>query len=129
MADCEHGDLWWRLAGPNEEGWTCHDCGAELGFRPDLDRSHTELKVHGLVFAFHESELIYISNGTMGEVIAENVAVRCREKNIYDQLSILRLILDDPNMQPESPFWQNRAERWLLGGEPVHEEQEALPFQ
>lgn len=125
---CEHDDLWWKLAGPNEEGWACHDCDVELGFRPDLDRSHTELKVSGLVFEFHHSQLIYISNGTMGEIIAENVAGRCREENRYDQFSILVFILEDPNLDSahRGTFWQNRAERWLLGGEPIRDGQEAL---
>jgi hypothetical protein len=133
MADCEHEDLTWRAATPkrealNEAGWECLDCDADLGFRPDLDRSHTEIKTHCILMDFHESKLIYVSNGTMGEVIASNVAWRCRIENRYDQKSILRFILDDANMNPGSTFWQNRAERWLLGGEPIRDEQAAIPF-
>ena len=133
MADCEHDELTWRAATPrrealNEEAWECIDCGTVLGFRPDLDRSHTEIKAHCILLDFHESKLIYVSNGTMGQIIADNVAARCRAENRYDQDSILRFILADPNMNPASTFWQNRAERWLLGGEPIREGQEALPF-
>ncbi len=131
--DCEHEDLNWRAAEDkrmalNEEGWECLDCDEVFGFRPDLDRSHIEIKVYCILMGFHESNLIYISNGTMGEIITSNVAARCRDERKYDQKNILRFILDDPNMQPDSVFWQNRAERWLLGGEPIRPEQEAIPF-
>jgi hypothetical protein len=126
--DCGHTDIIWRLDSCTEEGWGCLYCDVKLGFRPDLDRSHTELKVNGILFDFHEAKLIYVSNGTMGEIISENVAVRCRTENRYDQKSILRFIMDDPNMMPKSTFWQNRAERWSLGGETIREEQEGLPF-
>jgi hypothetical protein len=115
------------LTGPNEDGWRCNNCDEVLGFRPDLDRSHAGLKVSGILFEFHMANLIYISNGTMGEVITENVVHRCREANTYDQQSILRLILEDPNLsETHAAFWQNRAERWLLGGEPIRDEQESL---
>lgn len=125
--DCEHDDLVWWLDSCTEAGWGCHDCDAKLGFRPDLDRSHIELKCHGIVFEFHLAKLIYISNGTMGEIVAENVAARCRSENIYDQQSILKFILEDPNIERgHAAFWQNRAERTLLGGEPIREGQEAL---
>lgn len=128
MTDCDHSQgLFWFLC-VNEEGWKCVDCDTALGFRPDLDRQLTFLKVRNILSDFHESKLIYISNGTMGDVIAENVAARCAEENQYDQDYILRFILADPNMQPESTFWQTRAERWLLGAEPIRPEQDALPF-
>lgn len=126
-------DIYWYTTddkgGPicSEDGWKCLTHGW-LGFRPDLDRARIELKVHCVLMDFHESKLIYISNGTMGEVISENVAQRCRTENRYDQDNILRFILDDPNMQPDSTFWQTRAERWLIGAEPIRDEQEALPF-
>ena len=124
----EH-DYWWQLVGPNEEGWACHDCDEKLGFRPDLDRSYTELKASGILFEFHEAKLIYVSNGTMGMVIAENVAQRCHAENTYDQQSILRFILEDPNLsETHAEFWRNRATRYLMGGEPIRPEQDALAF-
>jgi hypothetical protein len=128
MTDCTHvGDTFY-YACVNEDGWKCVGCDTTFGFRPDLDRELTVIKVHGLLMDFHESKLIYISNGTMGEIIAENVAARCFAENFYDQEHVLRFILEDPNMRPDSTFWQTRAERWLLGAEPIRQEQEALPF-
>ncbi len=131
---CEHRDVTWYAADAerralNEAAWTCLDCEADLGFRPDLDRSHTEIKARCILADCHESRLIYVSNGTMGDGIAFNVARRCIEVNRYDQWSILAFILADPNLDDHGAFWQNRAERWLLGGdEPIRSEQEALAF-
>lgn len=131
--DCEHEDLNWRATEDkrmalNEEGWQCLDCSDVFGFRPDLDRENTYEKVRCILMDFHESNLIYISNGTEGDIIAANVAQRCAAANVYDQWSILRYILEDPNLLSHRQFWQNRAERWLLGGEPIRPEQEAIPF-
>jgi hypothetical protein len=129
MADCQHKSVSWIPGGGlNEDAWRCDDCPEVLGFRPDLDRRATFTKVRGILLDFHESNLIYISNGTMGDIIAENVVSRCCDTNRYDQWSILAFILEDPNMASHAPFWQNRAERWLLGGEPIRDEQDALPF-
>ena len=113
----------------NEEAWQCLGCGAQLGFRPDLDREHTYMKVRCILTDFHESKLIYVSNGTIGGIVACTVAARCQETNRYDQQSILEFILSEPNMSAtHATFWQNRATRYLMGGEPIRDEQEALPF-
>lgn len=126
--DCEHDELVWRPR-INEDGWGCYGCDTELGFRPDLDRDVTDLKVHCLLLDFHESKLLYISNSEMGAIVVTNVALRCTRENTYDQQSILRFILDDPNVAREhAQFWRTRAERHLLGAEPIRDEQEALPF-
>jgi hypothetical protein len=124
---CEHtAPTWDPHHGPNEEGWGCDDCAETLGYRPDLDRSDTYEKVRSTLFWFHDSKLIYISNGTMSDIVAENVAQRCARENRYDQWTILRFILEDPNLATHGDFWANRAERYLLGGEPIRQEQEAL---
>ncbi|TMC48539.1 MAG: hypothetical protein E6J20_18710 [Chloroflexi bacterium] len=114
MPDCPHAELIWRSASDQREAldeaaWVCLDCDTVLGLRPDLDRSHTEIKTHCIPLDFHELKLIYVSNGTMGLVIAENVAARCREQNRYDQWSILAFILDDRNLNTHGQFWQDRA--------------------
>lgn len=127
MTTCEHNAPTWYPC-VNEEGWACLDCDVKFGFRPDLDREWTEMKVRALVMDFHESKLIYISNGTMGDVIAVNVAYRCAETGQYDQWSILEYILQDPNVSGHGAFWKNRAERFMLGGEPIRREQEPLAF-
>lgn len=129
MTACTHPDPYWRPGhGINEDGWQCESCGAELGFRPDLDREYTYAKVRGILLDFHESKLIYISNGQMGDIVAWNVASRCEQDNLYDQHTILAYILADPNMRTHAPFWANRATRYLMGGEPIRNEQEALAF-
>jgi hypothetical protein len=133
QVECEHDEVGWIAADDarvalSEAGWTCVDCDTSLGFRPDLDRAYTELKVHAILLDFHESKLIYISNGTEGGIIADNVALRCRDERRYDQWSILRFILEDPNLNGHGDFWANRAERWLRGGEPIRNDQTALPF-
>ena len=115
---CKHENLNWRAASDkreslNEEGWECIDCDAVLGFRPDLDRSHAELKAYCIMQDFHESKLIYVSNGTMGELIAANVAAQCLAVEMFDQQTILKFILEDPNMNSHGEFWRNRSVRWL----------------
>ncbi len=118
MAECNHPDLTWRSVSDQREAldeaaWVCLNCDAVLGFCPDLDRSHTEIKTHCILLDFHESKLIYVSNGITGLVIAENVAARCHEQNRYDQWSILAFILDDPNLNTHGKFWQDKAREQL----------------
>ena len=134
MTDCEFDhpieDVFWNPA-TNEDGWTCLDCckpGENLGYRPDFDQDRIERKTWCLLQSFHEAKLIYVSNGTMGEIVAENVGRRCRVEGVYDQYSILRFILEDPNMAGHADFWKTRAERHRLGAEPIRHDQEALPF-
>lgn len=97
----------------NESGWKCVDCSKGLGFRPDLDRELTEIKVHGILHDLVEAKVIYVSNATMGDIIACNVTVRCRELGMFDQYTIARLILEDDNLAGHGPFWKQKAEELL----------------
>ncbi len=125
---CAHdGEMTWHLA-TNEDGWECEECGETLGFRPDLDRSYTYEKAASVIFWAHESKLVYVSNGEMGMIIAENLSRRAELEDTYDQYSLLKFLLEDPNFNRHAAFWRNRAERYLMGGEPIRQEQEALPF-
>lgn len=113
-ATCNHPatECYWRLDACSEEGWHC-SCGAPLGFRPDLDRERVEEKVDSVLLMAHETDFLHVSNGTEGAIITANVAQRCRQENRFDQLSILRFILDDPNIGLEShaAFWRKEALR------------------
>ena len=106
---CSHEAHLWALDTCTEAGWQCADCGAVLGYRPDLDRAQAFEKVRSILFWAHESRLVYVSNGTMGEVVAYNVAARCVTEGLFDSYSILRFILEDPNMASHAAYWQGRA--------------------
>lgn len=104
----------------NEDGWRdASDPNTSLGFRPDLDREHIEAKVNALMLDLHDQTFIYISNGTEGEIVANRVVRRCREKGRFDQISILHWIIVeayDIEIWYDSrhgQFWQDRAVEWL----------------
>lgn len=109
---CDHDPDYcrWNLDPCNEEGWRC-DCGEDLGFRPDLDRECTHEKVEAILMYLHESDLVYVSSGEHGEHICFNVAERCHNENRFDQMSIIRFIIEDSDMGTEShaEFWQKEA--------------------
>jgi hypothetical protein len=98
----------WELAPVNEDGWRCDRCG-KLGYRPDLDRKWVEEKCSAVLFWLDLHEFINVSNGTMGEVLAIDAADRCRKEDRYDQYSIVRFILDDPNLAIHADYWAQRA--------------------
>ena len=112
-ASCTHPatECYWQLDACTEEGWRC-SCDADLGFRPDLDRELTEAKVDAILTMAHETDFLHVSNGTEGEIITAAVAQRCRQENRFDQLSILRFILEDPNINlaEHADYWQRRAD-------------------
>lgn len=112
---CKHNDDGNMLYRPNvNEAWTCF-CQTDLGFRPDLDRRLLEIKIRGLLFDLHESRYIYVSNGSMGDIVVANTADECRKQDRYDQATILKLLLSDANIDGHiAEFWANRAERWLM---------------
>ena len=98
----------------NEDGWKGFP-DEQLGFRPDLDVDLIERKVHGLLLELHEAKFVYVSNGTMGEVITENVVARCRKEDVYDQHSILRFILEDPNLAEDADYWMRKRKEAETG--------------
>jgi hypothetical protein len=121
MSGCAHPDetLYWVVnekheAACNEAGWFCGNCSALLGFRPDLDRSEAEVKVQSVLLRLHDTGFVYVSNGTQGDLVIEHVARRCEEQNAYDQYSILRFLLEDPNLGgTHAGFWQKEARDWF----------------
>ena len=112
MIDCACIDgIMWELAITNEDGWKCDRHGA-IGYRPDLDRKHIGEKVRSVVFWLHEHGFIYVSNGTMGDVIEDNVVEECQKRDRFDQLTITQLVLADPNLWGHSDYWANEAAGW-----------------
>lgn len=79
-------------------------CKTELGLRPDLDRQLIEGKVSDLLLNLHDGNLIFVSDATEGEFIIHNVVEQCKERDRYDQYTILRLILDEPNVKETAEF-------------------------
>lgn len=109
MTDCKHLSVYWKLAPCNEDGWECLDCGAHLGFRPDLDDDALAVKVDSVLQALHDQEFVYVSNGTMGEYIVRGVVKEVRALEHLDQQSIIVSILRDPNMAGDrADFWRRR---------------------
>jgi hypothetical protein len=97
MTDCTHESFGYFPA-VNEEGWKCFNCGSLLpgepdGYRPDLDRSHTDAKVYGLLNDLHENKFIYVSNGAGGDILTNEVVKQCQRSGLYDQISIIQYIL------------------------------------
>lgn len=114
------GEHFWRAAA-NEAGWECGWCRTNLGFRPDLDGELLELKVMGLIYDLGSANLIYVSNGTEGELICESVVKRAKKRGRYDQHTLLELILEDPYLggQSHADYWAKERARALRGDPPV----------
>jgi hypothetical protein len=97
---CEHpSDECSYWPSRTDAGWRCDTCEAELGLRPDLDRQLIEVKVSGLLHSLSDGNLIFVPDATEGEFITHNVANQCKTRDRYDQYTILRLILDEPNVK------------------------------
>ncbi len=108
---CAHATVFWYPA-VNEDGWRCADCGEKLGFRPDLDRRDTVVKVDNILHDLHDHTLVYVSNSTHGEIVAAGVAGMCEESGCYDQRTIIRLIMAHPDMDAGS-YWRDQSVAWL----------------
>lgn len=101
----------WRLA-HNEDGWWCERCSSNLGYRPDLDQAYIYEKVEAVLLWLHEREFVYVSNASMGESI-RNVTIRALQAaNRYDQISVIRALLDTGWRETPS-YWSLRADAWL----------------
>lgn len=127
---CPHREefVYWEArsgggAALNESGWYCGSCYVPLGFRPDLDRSQTNVKVDCLLHALDDYGLAAVSNAAQGDVTCWHVTNLCRRDGVYDQLTILRLLLEHLSYRdlPEThrASWQRRAEEWLREREAV----------
>ncbi len=108
---CAHAAVFWYAA-TNEDGWACGNCDCKLGFRPDLDRRDTVVKVNSILHDLHDHTLVYVSNSTHGEIVAAAVAASCREADRYDQGTIIRLIVAHPDID-SGAYWRDRAGAWL----------------
>ena len=108
---CAHATVFWYAA-TNEDGWRCADCDQKLGFRPDLDRRETAVKVDNILHDLHDHTLVYVSNSTHGEIVAAGVAGQCEELGCYDQWTIIRLIMAHPDIDAGC-YWRDRSAVWL----------------
>jgi hypothetical protein len=101
---------------PNEAGWQCPACGHRPGeppgFSPELDRKLIEIKAGGLLMELTMAELIYVSNGSSGELLTARVADRCVRENRYDQYSILLYLLEITT-ESHAEYWQEISENIL----------------
>jgi hypothetical protein len=95
-----------------EAGWVCMDCQEKLGCRPDLDREQTWAKVWSILQDLHHAQFVYVSNAAEGEMVVAAVARQCHDRDTYDQYSIMRWILEHPEIE-HADFWQRQAHAWL----------------
>lgn len=105
-------------AATNEDGWRCVFCkdrpGEPAGFCPELDRKRLHAKVFALLTTLHEADLIYISNGGMGESIINAVEARCLNEKLYDQYSIQLFILELLT-DSHAKYWAEVSEAIVAG--------------
>lgn len=121
MNDCSHAEFGYFPA-VNEQGWKCFNCGSLLpgepdGYRPDLDRDRVKDKVYGLMNDLHENKFIYISNGTGGDILVEQVAAHCKRAGLYDQISIMQYILA-LGEEGHAKFWKEIGDGIVSGNDP-----------
>lgn len=105
----------------NEAGWKCFGCGELLdgepnGYRPDLDRSHLEDKVYGIMSDLHQHDFIWISNSGHGEHVLAEVLPRCRETGLYDQITIMHYILESSD-GTHAAFWKEIGDGVINGND------------
>lgn len=113
---CKHKEAYWycklnNRESVNEDGWYCTDCKKELGFRPDLDKKQIHLKVRNILDDMVDAGILYVSNGTEGDCIMENVACYCQRTGFYDKYTIIRQIILDPNIDVDghAKYWKEKA--------------------
>jgi hypothetical protein len=110
MVNCSHKAPQWSISDCNEDGWSCGDCGAAFGFRPDLDREHTREKVGAILFWLHENSFLYVSNASEGDSVTAEVARLCRAADEYDQQTIVYL-LAATGRERHAAFWREKAKK------------------
>jgi hypothetical protein len=121
MNECTHENFGYFPA-INEAGWKCFGCKKKLpgepdGYRPDLDRSHLQDNVYGLMNDLHEHDFIWVSNSEYGEHILSEVMTRCREAGLYDQITIMHYILE-ANAGTHAEFWKEIGDGVVSGNDP-----------
>lgn len=123
MSDtCKHDGLYWYAAPANEQGWRCADCGWQPGeppgFSPAHDRSRLWTKVWCIVHDLHEAKIIYVSNGSGGDALSTEVARECQARDLYDSVSIARVILEHEAGDRHAGYWRGISEGILAGKDP-----------
>lgn len=119
---CEKcGDEVYWYSATNEDGWRCCRCqhkpGEPPGFSPQLDRDLIAIKVHSILHDMHESNVVYVSSGSMGDGIACMVEKMCVKDQKYDQYSIALFILKV--MAPSHAKYWKKVSRGVLSGKDV----------
>lgn len=119
LVGCQHEFYWY--AAMNEEGWRCCTCkhkpGEPPGFSPALDRSLIAIKVMCLLNDLSNANLVYVSNGTGGDELAEDVARQCQAREIYDQRSILGFLLSRMT-HGHAKYWKEVSDGVVAGKDP-----------
>jgi hypothetical protein len=119
MPNYEH-DFHYYLA-TNEDGWKCVDCGLvpgePPGFSPELDRKLTPRKVMAVLMTLDNSNIVSVSNGTMGESLESIVAGLCHRRQRFDQYSIALYLLDAMT-KSHADYWAKVSEGVLSGNDP-----------
>lgn len=119
---CRHDSLYWYASPANERGWKCVDCGhqpgEEPGYSPQHDRELLHTKVGCILMDLHEAKIICVSNGTGGDALTAHAAKLCRERNLYDSVSIARVILELVATERHAKFWRDISEGILAGKDP-----------
>jgi hypothetical protein len=116
----EHEWHWYPSdkAAANEEGWKCCACeerpGEPPGYSPELDRSHLETKIHGILLDLDTHGFVYVGSGSNGESIVSAVARGCRESSVFDQYSIAMLILSGMTAT-HALYWQRIGQAIIDG--------------
>lgn len=119
--ECEFS---WYLEGANEYGWKCMVCRAgctefePAGYNPRLDVERIYDKVSAILMDLHMAEVVYVSNGSMGEAVTHDVAQRCRAAGVYDQGSIVGFIVALVSGERHAKFWKEIGEGVRAGKDP-----------
>lgn len=120
---CKH-EYHWHASPCDEAGWSCSHCndkpGEPAGYSPHLDRDLIHRKVGGILDALHYAEIIHVSNGCDGDYMTGMVAQMCSHQNLYDSVSIARLILELEGDARHVKFWRDQAEGVLTGNDRRH---------
>jgi hypothetical protein len=117
---CEHESMFWYSAPANEQGWRCANCnfqpGEPPGYSPLHDRDLLHVKVWSILDDLHNHEIVYISNGSEGDVLVRDATTRCREERVVDQESIARVLLQI--VAGDGKYWREKHEQFLAGNDP-----------
>lgn len=123
-AACEHAGMYWYAAPANERGWKCVDCelqpGEPPGFSPAHDRELIMVKVSSILDDLHNSSIVYVSNGMGGDILTLLAAEACVARQLYDSVSIARVILEMVASDDHAKFWRDISEGILAGNDPRH---------